>query len=143
MANIIIIGAGVAGMFAARELAPSNEITILEAKGRSGGRVRTVILDRGRGLVEGGAEFIHGSCPETVSLLKQAGIGYHLDEGKMYKKEDGAWKEQTDMIEGWDQLLAKMKKIPRDMSMKEFLDTYFPEDRHRHLREEAVRFVEG
>lgn len=63
--STLIIGAGMAGLAAARDLIDANEnVTILEARDRIGGRVHT---DRSfAGLpVEFGAEFIHGDLAPT------------------------------------------------------------------------------
>ena len=63
--SILVIGAGMAGLTAARELHDAGEtVTVLEARERTGGRVYT---DRQfAGIpVEFGAEFIHGDLAPT------------------------------------------------------------------------------
>jgi monoamine oxidase len=73
--DVIIIGAGAAGLAAATELAPSGlKVLVLEARDRIGGRVWT---RNEAGLpppVELGPEFIHGRPPVTLALLRRAGI---------------------------------------------------------------------
>lgn len=58
--TVVIVGAGMAGLGAARELmaAGITDIVILEAQGRAGGRVCTLPLDKGH--IELGAQWIHG-----------------------------------------------------------------------------------
>lgn len=58
--SVIIIGAGMAGLGAARELVAAgiNDIIILEAQEKAGGRVCTVPLENGH--IELGAQWIHG-----------------------------------------------------------------------------------
>jgi monoamine oxidase len=74
--DVVVIGAGAAGLAAAAELAAAGRsVLVLEARERVGGRCWT---RRMAGLdipVELGAEFIHGAAKVTFSLLEQAGLG--------------------------------------------------------------------
>jgi monoamine oxidase len=67
----IVIGAGVAGLTAARLLADAGRrVVVLEARDRVGGRVWT---DRGNGLVTDlGASWIHGVTDEPVAQAAEA-----------------------------------------------------------------------
>ncbi len=70
--DVIVVGAGSAGIAAAHELHKAKKkVLVLEARERIGGRVHTV---RDRGVVEAGAEFIHGEHAVTNVLAKEAGI---------------------------------------------------------------------
>jgi len=61
----LIIGAGMAGLAAARELHDAGQtVIVLEARDRSGGRVYTDHAFAGF-PVEFGAEFIHGDLAPT------------------------------------------------------------------------------
>ena len=78
--DVVIIGAGMAGMTAARLLSragPGLKVLILEARGRVGGRMFTA-PDKKRELprhgVELGAQFVHGSKAATWELIKEFGI---------------------------------------------------------------------
>jgi monoamine oxidase len=63
--STIVIGAGMAGLGAARKLYDAGEtVTILEARDRTGGRVFTN-RDLAGIPVEFGAEFIHGDLAPT------------------------------------------------------------------------------
>ena len=71
--DVIIIGAGAAGLSAMRDLAKEGyHVCMLEAAGTAGGRIFT-IKEGFESYIEAGAEFIHGKLPFTFQLLKEAG----------------------------------------------------------------------
>ena len=72
--DVIVIGAGAAGLSAARELSQHGfRATILEARDRLGGRILTA-RDSPFGVpVELGAEFVHGEPAETFEIVCAAG----------------------------------------------------------------------
>jgi monoamine oxidase len=71
----IVIGAGVAGLAAARTLAEAGRrVALLEARDRVGGRIHTVQAIQGDLPVELGAEFIHGLPEELIDLVDEAGL---------------------------------------------------------------------
>lgn len=139
--KILIVGAGAAGLMAAKELSALYDVTILEAQEEAGGRIQTVTKEEW--TFERGAEFIHGKLPLTMNLLKEANITWTAVRGKMYSNESGEWQEQTEMIEGWDELVDKMKNVPADITMQELLDQHFADEKHADLREQAIRFTQG
>lgn len=71
--DVPIIGAGMAGLTAARVLAEQGlRVVVYEARQRVGGRIFT--LQPGPGAVELGAEFIHGRPPELWQLAAEADV---------------------------------------------------------------------
>ncbi len=72
-ADVTVLGAGAAGISAARELADAGlRVIVLEARSRIGGRVFTRY--KRKRPVEMGAEFIHGHKSVTAMLAKQYGL---------------------------------------------------------------------
>lgn len=72
MHDIIIIGAGAAGLAAGQRLrAAGRDALIVEARDRVGGRIHT---DRSHGPAELGAEFIHGDRAVTWEIVRAAGL---------------------------------------------------------------------
>lgn len=141
--TLIIIGAGAAGLMAASELAGFYEVTLLEAMPRPGGRIWSQTLPASQQVIEGGAEFVHGHLELTLQLLQQAGIRYEAVEGKMYRTQNGELQEQTEMTAGWDELLNKMKQLEADMTLYDFLHTYFGNDSQVELRNQAISYAGG
>jgi len=74
MVDVVVIGAGMAGVSAARALSQGDlEVLVVEAGDRVGGRVSTV-RDFAGAPVEAGAEFIHGKGAATWSDVRRAGL---------------------------------------------------------------------
>jgi hypothetical protein len=77
--DAIVVGAGMAGLAAARVLAEAGRsIVVLEARDRVGGRICTQQV--GSLATEVGAEFVHGLPPELWDLIWEPGLQtYELD----------------------------------------------------------------
>src|SRR3954469_11273017 len=73
--DVIVIGAGAAGLAAAARLATTpRSILLLEARDRIGGR-RWTLREPGLAVpIELGAEFIHGASTATMRGIEQAGL---------------------------------------------------------------------
>lgn len=140
--EIIIIGAGAAGLIAAQELSDQYKVTVLEARPQAGGRTTTHYPAPGI-HIETGAEFVHGELPITLSLLKEAGIPYTPVNDAMYLAEAGELKQEEAWIEDWDQLLSHMHHAAATTSMQQLLDQYYPADQYSALREHVKGYVEG
>ncbi|XP_073675689.1 polyamine oxidase (exo-N4-amino) 1 [Garra rufa] len=80
--SIVVVGAGVAGLSAAKKLKEYgfNDVTVLEASEKVGGRVATAAL--GNACVDTGAQYIHGTSEKNpvYCLLKKSGLLDHIPE---------------------------------------------------------------
>jgi monoamine oxidase len=124
--DVIVIGAGAAGLAAAAALSRSgHSVEVLEARDRIGGRIWTRREPGVAAPVELGAEFIHGESPETYDLLRLAGgsaidtTGEHwsLLEGRLQRRTESLLDEVRNAFEA-----AEVLGKP-DISLEAFLES--------------------
>src|SRR5260221_13523173 len=110
--EVVIIGAGVAGLTAARELAAAGvQVLVLEARDRLGGRVLT--HHTADGPVELGAEFVHGASVATMDVVQEAGLRL---------REVGRGRPRPDFFAAMDQLLSLAATGAADESFQHLVD---------------------
>ena len=140
--DVIIIGAGAAGLAAMRKLIDAGlQVCMLEASDVAGGRIAT-IHDGFDEPAEAGAEFVHGKLPLTFKLIKEAKLSHEAVEGKMIGVQNGEWrKEEHD--DHWDEFMRQLKKLKSDITVQQFLDQKFSAGEYLELRRAVQRFAEG
>ncbi|SNC60392.1 monoamine oxidase [Hymenobacter gelipurpurascens] len=142
--DILIIGAGAAGLIAARNLARAGRrVGILEARHRAGGRIYTISDSGFTAPTEGGAEFLHGDVALSQSLLKEAGILCHDTAGRNYEVSQGRLEESEGFFDDLPLLLEKLHTLEHDVPLAEFLAQQLPGEQYLPLRDMATRFAEG
>jgi predicted NAD/FAD-binding protein len=78
--RVAVIGAGVAGLAAARALAGRAEVTVIEAAARPGGHVHTIDVDGPRGPIAVDLGFIvcnRETYPRFFAILDELGVATH------------------------------------------------------------------
>jgi monoamine oxidase len=145
MIDAIIVGAGAAGLMAARELKRAGkEIVVLESSPRAGGRVLTLYETNAGVPVELGAEFIHGDAPETRKLLDEARLITVPVLGEHYRSDRG---ELSDQGAVWKRMAKVFRHLnpdrKTDRSFQDFLDDKPGGRSLSNERELARGFVQG
>lgn len=146
VADVIVIGAGMAGLAAAARLGQSGFwVWILEARNRIGGRVLTH-TDRSLGApIELGAEFIHGFPPEIWEPLQRSNIKVTEVEGENWCVDDGHL-HPCRFFAQVDRILEKMDDEAPDESFLQFLERTSPRTayfRQANARSRALGYIVG
>ena len=142
--DLLLIGAGAAGLLAARDLARAGRrVTILEARDRVGGRVHTCQPPGFTAPVETGAEFMHGDVPLTRQLLREAGIAWQATAGETYVLRGGEIEADEAFFELLAPVQAKLQTLAHDRPLADFLAAELPGDEYAAHRIAATQFAEG
>ena len=128
MNDVIVVGAGIAGLAAARTLVDAGlQVTLIEARDRAGGRIYTLPSAAGELPVELGAEFVHGLPLELIHLIEEAGLTrFELGgETLCFRREGGSGRlercaEQPEVDQLFNEL-AHLQPPQEDLSFSEFV----------------------
>jgi monoamine oxidase len=141
--DVIVIGAGVAGLTAARRLSNSGmRVVVVEARDRIGGRIFT--RHTAGSPVELGAEFIHGEPPTTFEVIHAAGIEVVEIDGESRMVRNEHTDDGNRFYSGVEKIYGKLRREQgTDQSFQHFLDTHFTDEAFREARIAATNYVEG
>jgi len=139
--DAIIVGAGAAGLMAARELGRAGKkVLMLEARDRIGGRIWPLPESEWGYEAQAGGEFVHGDAPISKTLLQESGATLtHPTE--WWSMLDGESKVMEHVSPNDPELVAKLNALTEDMTLAEFFDRYFPDN--KDLREYIFSRTEG
>ncbi|MBV9402843.1 MAG: FAD-dependent oxidoreductase [Candidatus Eremiobacteraeota bacterium] len=144
-AEIIVVGAGAAGLAAAHALAKRNvRVTLIEARDRVGGRVWSCATTEDGPRVELGAEFIHGRATETMAVLREARVKAVPTDGDAWMcSADANLRREDDDFFTAASLFERAQSLESDETVDRFLQR-FTHDPHSSAKIDAARaFVEG
>ena len=144
--DVVVVGAGAAGLAAARDLAGAGlSIALLEARGRVGGRILTVRDSDAPGPIELGAEFLHGAAEETLRIVRAARLEVVKLPDEHLQGQNGRFHAMADfwgLIERSGRDIARLlkRRNGRDLSVHDYLErAALPPERRAML----AMFVEG
>src|SRR5438105_3327172 len=122
-ASIIIIGAGVAGLAAAKDLSKAGmQVTLLEARDRPGGRIHTVRSGADGSLpIELGAEFIHGEQNECWEIIRAAKLQTHEVPDRHWMTGPGGLIENSHFWDDLSEVTDKIDPSQPDCDLESFL----------------------
>ncbi|HEV7613883.1 MAG TPA: NAD(P)/FAD-dependent oxidoreductase [Steroidobacteraceae bacterium] len=149
--DTLIIGAGAAGLAAARLLAGAGRrVAVVEARDRIGGRIFTRHIEDPLSSesvpIELGAEFIHGLPGETWALVHEGHLATVELEGSRLVMRKGRLQKQDGRLDAAFEVLRKLETwapTPSgtgDMTFAEFLQTAKIDGAQA---ETAAEYVEG
>lgn len=145
-ADVIVIGAGAAGLAAARHVAQAGlQAVIVEARDRTGGRVWSEPIGTAGERAELGAEFIHGDAEETAALLREAGVASLATggdawtcaaPGKLEREDENQFIEAARIFED-------ARALAIDETVDRYLQRFQYDAAHREYARAARAFAEG
>lgn len=143
-AHIVIVGAGAAGLMAARELARAGKrVTILEARDRCGGRIHPLPASEFGYPADGGAEFVHGEAPVTRGLAREAGLSVRAIGGTQWRFDGTEFSRESPRDPYDEKLHAALRGLTEDLTVADFLRRHFAGPDNARLRRAVERMVEG
>lgn len=140
---LLILGAGAAGLAAARDLSVAGiKVVVLEARDRVGGRIHTH-HDPHTVPIEFGAEFVHGKHPRLMQIIDAAGAPFYDVTDRHLFFENGLVSDSHDF---WNKLTALMDLMDLhqpDRAFQEFLDSLPNDETTARAKAVASLYVEG
>lgn len=141
--DVLIVGAGVAGLAAAADLSRSGvQVRVIEARDRIGGRIFTAHPPNLEIAVELGAEFVHGRSPETFDLIESNGIVAARIHGQPWCS-NRAGIARCNFWERIEKVLDAMQKASPGQSFQQFLDNLHDPEITAEDKRAACKYVRG
>ena len=142
--SVLIIGAGAAGLAAARELVRSGlEVTVLEARNRIGGRIHTLREEHSSLPIELGAEFIHGKAPEILDIAEKQRLVISDVSDRHWYLRNGVFSDTPEFFSSLKKIMERIKRRKKDVSFQEFLDSQAKNSLGKEAKRTAALYAQG
>jgi monoamine oxidase len=143
--DVIIIGAGAAGLAAARVLSDAGRsAVVLEARDRMGGRIHTIRDSKLQIPIELGAEFIHGRPEATWKLVRESGLVAMDLPFDFQRRQHGRLVELADFEGELGKIMGGLAHLgAKDRSFAEYLREHHSRRANAEARRFAIAFVQG
>jgi monoamine oxidase len=140
--DVIVIGAGAAGLTAARDLSNAKlNVVLLEARERIGGRILSLERKDCSVSIELGAEFVHGAPPQLCAVVEDARIKtIVLGQNHVSVDAVNSADNRSSMDVIWDAMNELDGMNTPDCSFSEFVARH---DFDKEAIKSATNFVEG
>jgi len=144
-ADVLIIGAGAAGLAAARDLSVKGfNVLVLEARNGIGGRINTHFDSALAAPIEFGAEFVHGKPPETLKIVERTRVELCEVPNVHWYFRDAVLSKSNEF---WSKVEKAMGELGEhtgpDQSFAEFLDDFSERHDIPDVHTMASLYVEG
>ncbi len=141
--DVLILGAGAAGLSAAIDLARAGlRVEVLEARNRIGGRMFTQHDPTLNHPIELGAEFVHGLPPEIWLPLQQNNVQATEVAGDLWCSINDKL-QPCNFFAQAEKILSAMDDRSPDESFLDFLARRFPGCEHEDAKQWATGYVTG
>jgi monoamine oxidase len=141
-ADVVIVGAGAAGLAAAHGLSELNlNVLILDARDRLGGRIHTIHDETLDLPIELGAEFIHGKPDVLLAGIYKSGLAFHETSGRPWICGRHNPTESDAVEDAWQRIYGHMKRMDGDDRSFESFITSLKAD--AVVKQLATKYVEG
>jgi monoamine oxidase len=122
--DVIVIGAGMAGLCAARTLARRGaSVTVFEAGAETGGRVLSARVSGWPRAIELGPEFVHGEASALLSLAAESGATLESADAAHYTKRGRAFVTGESFLPDLAEIFAAERGRSRDRTLAELVAT--------------------
>ncbi len=142
--DVVVVGAGVAGLSAFAELGRAGcRVLCLEARGRIGGRILTLRDPRAPLPVELGAEFIHGRPAEIWQIIRSRPLVVYDCADSSVRITDGVVQDENNI---WGSVTRLMKDMREEASRgrEESFSSFLERSRYpAPVKELSAFYVEG
>jgi monoamine oxidase len=144
VADVIVLGGGIAGLAAAERLGSAGRsVVLVEARARLGGRIHTLYPSDFPHPIELGAEFIHGESPDIWSVIRRAGLAADEVPHIPARRHQSVQSPVLPMESLVDQILGPDPERAADRPFTDLLQDRLKAGLSQAEAEAALNFVEG